>query len=137
MSFAEDVKNEIAHYEGGDKDSRRAELSALLRMGGTVIYGAGGTTGVEFSTSNNAVARRALAGWRIISSVVPEVRIRRGLKLRKKNYYILRMLPSGETEAALTAYMSIRLNRTSPLCASKKMSTVGLFCAVPLWAAVP
>ncbi|WP_075573303.1 DNA-binding protein WhiA [Megasphaera coli] len=103
MSFAEDVKNEIAHYEGGDKDSRRAELSALLRMGGTVIYGADGTTGVEFSTSNNAVARRALAGWRIISSVVPEVRIRRGLKLRKKNYYILRMLPSGETEAALTA----------------------------------
>lgn len=29
MSFAEDVKNEAAHYETNDINSRRAELAAL------------------------------------------------------------------------------------------------------------
>ncbi len=34
MSFAEDVKNEIAHYETTDERVRRAELAALLCIGG-------------------------------------------------------------------------------------------------------
>jgi len=38
MSFAEDVKNEIAHYETTDERVRRAELAALLCIGGTVIH---------------------------------------------------------------------------------------------------
>ena len=37
MSFAEDVKNEIAHYETTDERVRRAELAALLCIGG--LYG--------------------------------------------------------------------------------------------------
>ena len=37
MSFAEDVKNEIAHYETTDEGVRRAELAALLCIGGYCI----------------------------------------------------------------------------------------------------
>ena len=102
MSFAEDVKNEIAHYETTDEGVRRAELAALLCIGGTVLHGtADCTAGLEFSTANNAVARRALSGWRLISRVPPEVSVRRGLKLRKKNYYVLRLSPTVETTSAL------------------------------------
>ena len=102
MSFAEDVKNEIAHYETTDERVRRAELAALLCIGGTVLHGtADCTAGLEFSTANNAVARRALSGWRLISRVPPEVSVRRGLKLRKKNYYVLRLSPTVETTSAL------------------------------------
>ena len=103
MSFAEDVKNEAAHYETNDINSRRAELAALLCMGGTVLYGCDGYVGMEFSTANNAVARRVLSGWRLISKVAPEVSVRRGLKLRKKNYYILRIVPGAAAAAALAA----------------------------------
>ncbi|MCH4178523.1 MAG: DNA-binding protein WhiA [Megasphaera sp.] len=94
MSFAEEVKNEVAHCKPGNAACRYAELAALLCMGGELLAGMGGHTGIEFSTSNNAVARKALMMWRQSFAVRPEVRVRRGLKLRKKNYYILRMPPS-------------------------------------------
>ena len=94
MSFAEQVKNEVAHYKPEDASCRQAELAALLCMGGSVILGSHGHVGIEFCTSNNAVARKALKMWMQSFPVRPEVRIRQGLRLRKKNYYILRVPPS-------------------------------------------
>ena len=38
MSFAEEVKNEIAHYKTWDAACRNAELSALLWMGGEILF---------------------------------------------------------------------------------------------------
>ena len=94
MSFAEEVKNETAHIPMEDAACRTAELAALLCMGGSFLMGADGHTGLEFSTSNNAVARKALSMWRQSFDIRPEVLVRRGLRLRKKNYYILRVPPS-------------------------------------------
>lgn len=96
MSFAEEVKNEVAHYKPDNAACRLAELSALLCMGGSVLLGSGQAAGIEFSTSNNAVARKALSMWRQAFSIRPEVLVRQGLKLRKKNIYILRVHPSYE-----------------------------------------
>ena len=94
MSFAEQVKNEIAHYKPENAACRYAELAALLCMGGSLMLGSHGHVGIEFSTSNNAVARKALKMWMESFAVRPEVRVRQGLRLRKKNYYILRVPPS-------------------------------------------
>ena len=101
MSFAEEVKNEIAHCKPENAACRFAELAALLCMGGSLILGSRGTIGIEFSTSNNAVARKALKMWMESFTVRPEVRVRQGLRLRKKNYYILRVTPSPESTAIL------------------------------------
>ena len=97
MSFAEEVKNEIAHYKPENAACRFAELAALLCMGGSLILGSHGMIGIEFSTSNNAVARKVLKMWMKAFPVRPEVRVRQGLRLRKKNYYILRVSPSPES----------------------------------------
>ncbi len=94
MSFAEQVKNEVAHCRPENAACRQAELAALLCMGGSVILGPRGHVGMEFSTSNNAVARKALTMWMQSFAIRPEVRVRQGLRLRKKNYYILRVPPS-------------------------------------------
>lgn len=94
MSFAEEVKNEVAHYKPENAACRYAELAALLCMGGSLLAGSKGHAGIEFSTSNNAVARKALRMWMQSFAIRPEVRVRQGLKLRKKNYYILRIPPS-------------------------------------------
>lgn len=94
MSFAEQVKNEIAHCKPENAACRYAELAALLCMGGSLMLGSRGHVGIEFSTSNNAVARKALKMWMESFAVRPEVRVRQGLRLRKKNYYILRVPPS-------------------------------------------
>lgn len=103
MSFAEEVKNEIAHYAPENTACRYAELAALLCMGGSLMLGSQGHVGIEFSTSNNAVARKALKMWRGLFSVRPEVRVRQGLRLRKKNYYILRVPPSEACTRSLEA----------------------------------
>ena len=84
MSFAEEVKNEIAHYKPENADCRFAELAALLCMGGSLILGSHGMIGIEFSTSNNAVARKVLKMWMKAFPIRPEVRVRQGLRLRRK-----------------------------------------------------
>ena len=96
MSFAEDVKNEVAHCQPENGDCRYVELASLLCMGGTLLLGSKGAAGIEFSTSNNAVARKALSMWMHSFTIRPEVLVRRGLKLRKKNIYTLRVPPSQE-----------------------------------------
>lgn len=101
MSFAEEVKNEIAHYKPENAACRFAELAALLCMGGSLILGSHVMIGIEFSTSNNAVARKVLKMWMKAFPVRPEVRVRQGLRLRKKNYYILRVSPSPESTRIL------------------------------------
>ena len=70
-------------------------------MGGSLILGSHGMIGIEFSTSNNAVARKVLKMWMKAFTVRPEVRVRQGLRLRKKNYYILRVSPSPESTRIL------------------------------------
>lgn len=84
MSFTEIVKNEVAHVSTTDAACRLSELAALLCMGGSLLWGNGGHVGIEFSTANNAVARKALSTWRQTFSIRPEVLVRQGLKLRKK-----------------------------------------------------
>lgn len=106
MSFAEEVKNEIAHCMPENEACRCAELSALLCMGGSLILGSQGNMGIEFSTSNNAVARKMMKMWMQVSPVRPEIRVRQGLRLRKKNYYILRVPPS---EACADALVKLSL----------------------------
>ena len=101
MSFAEEVKNEVAHFMPENAACERAELAALLCMGGTVVAGPDGTAGMEFSTSNNAVARKALSIWLKTCTLRPEVLVRRGLKLRKKNIYTLRVPFSDNGRAVL------------------------------------
>ena len=93
MSFTEDVKNELARKHRESPKERAAELLALLRMSGSVITGAGGKWGMEFSTSNSAVARRGLISLKKDFGLAPAVMVRQGRRLRKKNVYTLTVLP--------------------------------------------
>lgn len=94
MSFTENVKNELARLSREGKEERRAELLALLRMSGSAVTGGSGRWGLEFSTGNSAVARRALVCLKKDYGLVPAVMVRQGRKLRKKNVYTLAVPPS-------------------------------------------
>ena len=59
-SFAAEVKNEIARLMYDRGCDRTAEMAALLRMGGTITFGASHTFGVNFTTENAAVARKMI-----------------------------------------------------------------------------
>lgn len=93
MSFTENVKNELARLSRETKEERAAELLALLRMSGSVVTGGSGAWGVEFSTGNNAVARRVLIEMKKDFGLAPSVMVRQGRKLRKKNVYTIYVPP--------------------------------------------
>ena len=60
MSFSTDVKNELVRLEPSNECCSRAELAALLWMGGVVYFGGQGLLGVKFVTESAAVARKVL-----------------------------------------------------------------------------
>ncbi len=101
MSFTETVKSELARLLRETKEERSVELLALLRMSGSVVSGGAGAWGVEFSTANNAVARRVLQVMKRDFALTPSVMVRQGRKLRKKNVYQV-LVPPG---AAGTAFL--------------------------------
>lgn len=101
MSFTETVKSELARLLRETKEERAAELLALLRMNGSVVTGGGGAWGVEFSTANNAVARRVLQVMKRDFSLMPSVMVRQGRKLRKKNVYQVQVPPGSAGTAFL------------------------------------
>ena len=59
-SFATDVKTELAHQMYEQECDRTAELAGLLRMGATLAFGRQHTFGINFTSKNAAVARKAL-----------------------------------------------------------------------------
>ena len=101
MSFTETVKSELARLLRETKEERAAELLALLRMNGSVVTGGGGAWGVEFSTANNAVARRVLQVMKRDFGLMPSVMVRQGRKLRKKNVYQVQVPPGSAGTAFL------------------------------------
>lgn len=98
-SFSMEVKNELAHFNETNICCLHAELSSLLRMGGTFVLNTRHHLGINFATENAAVARRVLAFVKglCIGEINTELVVERSRRLKKNNHYIIRVLPSRVT----------------------------------------
>lgn len=94
MSFAVDVKNELVRMEGEIGCCEQAELSALLRMGGTVFFAGQGLLGLKFVTENASVARKVLKAMKKAGLAETEVKVSRALRLKKHNSYEVKAVPA-------------------------------------------
>mgnify|MGYP003816592733 CR=1 FL=1 len=80
--------------ENQDPDCDKAELAALIRMNGAVQLSQKGIV-LDISTENAAIARRIFTLLkRTFPGVHPELLVRKKMRLKKNNVYIVR-LPSG------------------------------------------
>lgn len=95
MSFAAQTKKELTMQEGADCCSR-AELSALLRMNGSLQFGAGRLV-LDVSTENAAIARRIYTLIKRLFQIHAELLVRKKMRLKKNNVYIVR-IPSKANE---------------------------------------
>lgn len=87
-SYAQDVKNELAHRLDDDPGCQLAEFVALLKIGSKKFDGR-----LEFSNSNAAVARRVITlAKKFFPIVKPEVAAVRRKKLRKDLSYVVRFV---------------------------------------------
>ncbi|WP_196605289.1 DNA-binding protein WhiA [Pectinatus haikarae] len=102
-SFSTEVKNELSHFNETSLCCLFAELASLLRMDSTFILSAKHHLGINFSTENAAVARRALAFIKglCVGEINTELVVKRSRRLQKNNRYIIRVIPSPAVDALL------------------------------------
>ncbi|WP_152395650.1 DNA-binding protein WhiA [Paenibacillus guangzhouensis] len=89
MSFAAQTKKELTQVEA-DTCCERAELSALLRMNGSVQL-SNRKVILDISTENAAIARRIYSLIKKYYDVHTELLVRKKMRLKKNNVYIVRI----------------------------------------------
>ncbi|EOT28973.1 DNA-binding protein WhiA [Enterococcus saccharolyticus] len=97
MSFAADVKKELTALEV-HREHARAELAALIRMNGSISL-SNQQMILNMQTENAAIARRIYSLLKDHYDVRSELLVRRKMKLKKNNVYIVRL--KQETQAVL------------------------------------
>ncbi|WP_424768564.1 DNA-binding protein WhiA [Paenibacillus sp. sgz302251] len=95
MSFAAQTKKELTLIEA-DSCCERAELSALIRMNGSVSVSSRKVV-LDISTENAAIARRIYSLLKKHYEVHIELLVRKKMRLKKNNVYIVR-IPAGVQE---------------------------------------
>lgn len=95
MSFAAQTKKELTLIEA-DGCCERAELSALIRMNGSVSVSSRKVV-LDISTENAAIARRIYSLLKKHYEVHVELLVRKKMRLKKNNVYIVR-IPAGVQE---------------------------------------
>ncbi|QHW31951.1 DNA-binding protein WhiA [Paenibacillus rhizovicinus] len=89
MSFAGQTKKELTLIEA-DPCCERAELSALIRMNGSVSLSSRKVI-LDISTENAAIARRIYSLIKKQFAVHTELLVRKKMRLKKNNVYIVRI----------------------------------------------
>jgi hypothetical protein len=90
LSFAAQTKKELTQIES-ETCCERAELSALLRMNGSVQLSSNRKVILDISTENAAIARRIYSLIKKYYDVHTELLVRKKMRLKKNNVYIVRI----------------------------------------------
>ncbi|EGP7428814.1 DNA-binding protein WhiA [Listeria monocytogenes] len=89
MSFASETKNELTHMDVSDSDAK-VELAAFIRMNGAISFSSQLVI-MDVQTENAAIARRMYQLLKDLYEVPIELLVRRKMKLKKNNVYIVRL----------------------------------------------
>lgn len=111
MSFSLTVKNELCRLENTDKCCLLSELSAAVRLNGTVNIFGKGDINLKITTENAAFARRVYTQIKKFFGICPEVIIRKSKKLKKHASYIL-VITSGHGSEQLLDSIGIGIEKT-------------------------
>ncbi len=90
MSFAAETKKELTYVFDDDKSCNKAELSALVRMNGNIQVSKNKII-IDIITENAAIARKIYTLLKDIYSINAELIVRRKMRLKKNNVYIVRI----------------------------------------------
>jgi hypothetical protein len=95
MSFASVIKKEITSIES-DECCEQAELAALIRMNGMISVSREKYI-LDVQTENAAIARRIYTLTKSLYALPMELLVRKKMKLKKNNIYIVRMKKEVDT----------------------------------------
>ncbi len=101
MTYALGAKNELARRDLGKTCCGIAELAAFIRLGGNIQI-AGKRMALNVVTSNPAIARRIFSLFKCIFDLNSEVLVRRKIRLKKNNVYLIRVSESLKVREVLS-----------------------------------
>lgn len=121
MTYALQAKNELARRELGKNCCQAAELTAFIRLSGNIQI-SGKRLTLNVVTSHPAVARRIFMLFKQVFCLNSELLVRRKIRLRKNNVYLVRITESLRVrevlsnlglmrEGALTQELSERIHK--------------------------
>ena len=93
MTYALQAKNELARRELGKECCQTAEITAFIRLSGNIQI-SGKRLTLNVVTSNPAVARRIFTLFKQTFNFSSELLVRRKIRLRKNNVYLVRISES-------------------------------------------
>lgn len=96
MSFSSKTKNELARRTSDSKCCQLAELSALVRVSGTIQLLGRGKTNLLITTENPAIARLIFVLFKKSLGVHTDIDVTKNPVLRKNNLYNIKILDSTE-----------------------------------------
>lgn len=101
MTFSSIVKNEISRIQVNNKCCQLAELSALIKMTGTIQLHGFKDIGIRLSTENAAIARAIFTLLKSNFDISTNVTVRRNKQLKKNNSYFLNITSDMGSEEIL------------------------------------
>ncbi|PAB58143.1 DNA-binding protein WhiA [Anaeromicrobium sediminis] len=89
MSFSMRTKNELSREMPENKCCQLAELSALIRMSGTIQLAGFQKVNIKIVTENAAIARKIFTLIKKCFGIHTELRVRKNKLLKKNNHYVI------------------------------------------------
>lgn len=123
MSFSSIAKNEICRMTEEKNCCQLAELSAILRMSGTIqIFGKQGM-GFRITTENPAIARRIFSLLKSQFGIHTEIYVKKNTSLKKNNTYLLDVSAAMGAKEILVKTAILRENEEGMINFSNKISS--------------
>lgn len=88
MSFTAEVKDELSRVEGPDATCAMSELSALMRVCGTLSFRGPGRYSIRIATETGSVARTAMRLIHKYLDLETMLTVRRSVQRKARNYLI-------------------------------------------------
>jgi len=88
LSFTSEVKDELSRYEPSCRGCERAELSALIRVDGTLFISGSNNHRLEIATETGSVARVVIKLLHTVYGLKTELTVRRSVLHKTRNYLI-------------------------------------------------
>ncbi|AKA71539.1 DNA-binding protein WhiA [Clostridium scatologenes] len=89
MSFSLKVKNEVCRYVEMDKPQAIAELSAIMKVSGTLLLGGNKQFSFKVTTENPAIARFVFKLLKDHFSIHTKIMVKKSNSLKKNNVYMI------------------------------------------------
>lgn len=91
MSFSSKTKNELTRMIGEDKCCQIAELSAFIKVSGTLSLAGFQRIDLTIVTENPAIARRVFSLLKKVFGINSEIHVKQNKNLKKTNTYLIQI----------------------------------------------